>query len=553
MLQTCLSETYEYDGLDRLSCFARSCGAFQSWGLDSLGNWASFNDQGDDQYRDHDAANQTGEITGDLDWVDPEHDAAGNMILAPRPGQESCACEALLLVYDGWNRLAKAYEDSDGGGEIDEGDTLIAEYQYDGQARRIVKIVPASADWNHTDYLYNESWQCLEERTDTFEDLEGEGGAQETVATVVSVQYLPDIRYIDAMVLRWRSVEGTLDEVMYYTQDANYNTTALIAQSTGLAVERTSFAAYGQATFYGGDWSTRSESEFASEILYAGYRHDPETGLYQVRFRYYHPTMGLWPGRDVAEYADTLNLHQYSRSSPGQYVDPFGLEAHSPGLPAYEPVAGDSKALANPKAGALAEKGKFCHLYRKWPDYTLEIKLGQGLGGWGGGTTVAIVRTAASLVGTVVTTVGEKILGRVASVAGRLDYPVWHGTLTYRTREGEAHYEAVCKKAEDGTESWVWSDKAYYTYARWVDEKATTKEFGQRVGPVGMPARVPLIRTPLTGELRGTKEMVEQALQILRTDLLGQVTAFLQHRNFTDAPPPKVNDKADFRYIKEGP
>ena len=331
-----LSETYAYDDLDRLSCTCRDAADFQSWGLDALGNWAGYVESDGqtttlDQTRTHDEVNQIGEIAATCgpDWVDPAYDAAGNMILAPRPGQESCACEALLLVYDGWNRLAKVYEDTDGdGGEIDEGDTLIAEYVYDGQNRRVVKIVRVvdeeeTVTYVRTDYQYNESWQCLEERTDTFEDLEGEGGARETVATVVSVQYLPDIRYIDAMVLRWR-YDGETTEVLYLCQDANYNTTALIAESTGLAVERTSFAAYGQATFYGGDWSTRSESMYASEILYASYRFDPETGMYQVRFRYYHPTLAAWTSRDIP-YIDGMNLYTYCGSNPLGAVDPAGL------------------------------------------------------------------------------------------------------------------------------------------------------------------------------------------------------------------------------------
>jgi len=88
-----------------------------------------------------------------------------------------------------------------------------------------------------------------------------------------------------------------LEEVVHYCQDANYNTTALIAEDTGVAVERYCYAPYGPPTFYGGDWSERSESEFACETLYCSYRYDPETGLYHVRFRYLHPeTRGRYPG-----------------------------------------------------------------------------------------------------------------------------------------------------------------------------------------------------------------------------------------------------------------
>ena len=40
----------------------------------------------------------------------------------------------------------------------------------------------------------------------------------------------------------------------------------------------------------GGDWD--------NQVLFAGYRHDPETGLYHVRYRYHHPSLGRWITRD---------------------------------------------------------------------------------------------------------------------------------------------------------------------------------------------------------------------------------------------------------------
>ena len=55
------------------------------------------------------------------------------MIYSPRPGTEDDTDEALLMVYDAWNRLTKVYKD-DGGqtGEWDGTDTLVVTYEYDG-------------------------------------------------------------------------------------------------------------------------------------------------------------------------------------------------------------------------------------------------------------------------------------------------------------------------------------------------------------------------------------------------------------------------------------
>jgi len=135
--------------------------------------------------------------------------SAGNMTAGPKPGQESTAAEALLTVYDAWNRPAKVYKDSNANGTLDMGtDALVAEYRYDGLNRRIAKMVRKTVSgnerWDRTDYYYNESWQVLEERF----GLEQTG--KDDVATAVKVQWLWDIRYIDAPVLRRRSV-GAVD------------------------------------------------------------------------------------------------------------------------------------------------------------------------------------------------------------------------------------------------------------------------------------------------------------------------------------------------------
>ncbi|MBE3070926.1 MAG: hypothetical protein IMZ66_11890 [Planctomycetes bacterium] len=115
-------------------------------------------------------------------------------------------------MYDAWNRLVAVYRDSNGNGAKDAGDTLLHEAQYDGLRRRIAKIVRKvqgeTVAYDRTDYYYAESWQCLEERTSEFAALDGAGGARTTAAADVKVQYVWDLRYIDAPVLRWRDTGG---------------------------------------------------------------------------------------------------------------------------------------------------------------------------------------------------------------------------------------------------------------------------------------------------------------------------------------------------------
>ena len=295
--------------------------------LDALGNWAEFKqDAGDgaawdlDQARLHNAVNEidtdndhangpdSGAITESAGpaWVSPACDAAGNTIFAPKPGDETTRRHC---TYDAWNRLVEVRADDSGSPGA-----LVATCRYDGLGRRIRKIVE-STEVTY-DYYYNESWQVLEVRRSDYTS-----GPYE--------QYLWDIRYIDAPVLRWQdgNDDGDADdanETLYYTNDANMNVTALV-NTTGTVLERVVYDPYGTPTFYDGSWQNASSaSSYANEILYCGYRFDTETGLYHVRHRMYHPTLGRWTSRDPGGYADGMSFYQYVSSSPIGLTDPSG-------------------------------------------------------------------------------------------------------------------------------------------------------------------------------------------------------------------------------------
>ena len=177
------------------------------------------------------------------------------------------------------------------------------------------------------------------------------------MATNVYAQYAWDGRYIDAPVLRWRDPNEagqTLSETLYYANDGNFNVTALVDPNTGDVVERYVYDPYGKATFLAGDWSGRSSSSYANEILYCGYRYDTESGLYHVRNRMYHPGLGRWMQRDKIGYRDGMNVQQYAGDSPIHRRDALGLfessEASeidnlSAAIEAADKIASDKSAL----------------------------------------------------------------------------------------------------------------------------------------------------------------------------------------------------------------
>ena len=103
----------------------------------------------------------------------------------------------------------------------------------------------------------------------------------------------------------------------------------LLIDHCSLIFER-SADAYGNTLIFTGPgpdglWFTDDDvqSDYgANEIVYCGYRYDPETALYYVRNRYYSPALGRWLTRDPIGYLDGSSLYQYVESGPTTAFDP---------------------------------------------------------------------------------------------------------------------------------------------------------------------------------------------------------------------------------------
>jgi RHS repeat-associated protein len=63
------------------------------------------------------------------------------------------------------------------------------------------------------------------------------------------------------------------------------------------------------------------------QYTYAGYRYDPETGLYYVHARYYNPNLGRFLQTDPIGTAGGANLYAYVGNDPINLFDPTGLSA----------------------------------------------------------------------------------------------------------------------------------------------------------------------------------------------------------------------------------
>jgi RHS repeat-associated protein len=80
------------------------------------------------------------------------------------------------------------------------------------------------------------------------------------------------------------------------------------------------------------EWSPDADnkSDWDNDVLYCGYRYDTETGLCEVRNRYYDPLTGTWKTRDRILYPDGMNLYEYVRSKPAALADWSGSKAAPP-------------------------------------------------------------------------------------------------------------------------------------------------------------------------------------------------------------------------------
>ncbi len=266
----------------------------QAWGLDATGNWSDFDQDSTGagswdllQTRTHNVLNELLAATGG-GWVQPGFDAAGNMVQFPQPAAPSTA---FIGVYDAWNRLVSLWA----------GGSPVGVYRFDGINRRVTKLVAGV-----TRHLYySAEWQTLEERL---------GGSM-----TADRQFVWGKRYIDDLVVRDRGTER-----LFAVQDPNWNVTALV-DATGNVQERYSYTPFGSATVLTPAFALRGTSSFDWQTLFAGYRCDPESALYDVRMRLLHPLLGRWLTVDPLLFGAGPNVFGYRGSSPLAGVDPMGL------------------------------------------------------------------------------------------------------------------------------------------------------------------------------------------------------------------------------------
>jgi RHS repeat-associated protein len=312
------SETYTYDALNQLSSFSRSGGATtsQQWQFDALGNWTTVTTNGV-------AENRTANAQNELTQV-------GTSSLAYSPtGNLTIDAQGRTLRYDAWNRLVSVADTSG---------TEVARYGYDGLNRRIVEQVgtpasPAAATAAIRDVYYSQDWQALEERVRT---------TPSQVAATADTRFIWSPVYVDAMIARDRNADGNtttgtggLEQRVYAIQDANWNTTAIIAATgvpgfaTSAVINRFAYTPYGESQTLTASWATPPAGSTPATPwahLFQGLKFNDVTNLFHARNRDYSFALGRFIQLDPIGFsAGDNNWYRFVGNGPTGKTDPSGL------------------------------------------------------------------------------------------------------------------------------------------------------------------------------------------------------------------------------------
>ncbi|MGC9261612.1 MAG: RHS repeat-associated core domain-containing protein [Phycisphaerae bacterium] len=294
----------------------------ENWNLDGLGNWRAtgFLPVGGSQTTDQRSHNNLNEIaqrtlTGS-GAITFQYDGATGASNGNLKNDGT-----LIYAFDALNRPIQINRASGG--------AVVGHYVYDALNRRIRKTVSnggltGNVPNETTDYL-NLANQVVEER----DPFGGTGSTDTPIKQYIWGTYIDECIQLTAYTIF--GPQSLPAGAYYLLQDLLYRAVAL-TNSNGAIVEAYDTDAYGNTLIFTGPgadgvWFTNDDvqsSYGASDIVYCGYRFDPEAELYYVRNRTYSPILGRWLQRDPIGYAGGVNLYEYVGGRAVVAVDPEG-------------------------------------------------------------------------------------------------------------------------------------------------------------------------------------------------------------------------------------
>ena len=122
--------------------------------------------------------------------------------------------------------------------------------------------------------------------------------------------------------------------VTYFPQQNHEGSVNLLTDTSGNAIERYRYDAFGAPTIYTGGWGARSATIYDNRFLFTGreyaatYRATTTAAFnfYEYRARAYNPTLGRFMSEDPKLFdAGDYNLFRYCHNDPVDRTDPMGL------------------------------------------------------------------------------------------------------------------------------------------------------------------------------------------------------------------------------------
>jgi len=389
------TETYLYDGIQRLTSVDYGDGQSQTYQFDSMGNRLTKADTvgGATTTTTYgfDAANRLTTLNGNTAAY--TNDAAGNTLTGG--GRTN--------VWDSQNRLVSSTMG---------GVTSTFSYGADGLRRS------STVNGVTTHYVYDGGSLISEKRVNGQSQL------------VVTASYLAGLRGPECRVDETQQTEGYYNpfdsaprslksrgKTAWYIFDG-VSSIAGEADSNGTVTCGTKYDAYGAVRTRTG--TSASRQGFAGTF---GHVTDTETGLIYMQARYYDPAIGRFTSEDPK--CNGLNWFEYANSNPVNFADATGkspigsimnlVNVYGLWLQyfAYKAFVSDMKDLTD---SADVEKAwdKFMNGYNNGPlgDYSMEIGLGTSLADWGLDKLLELLEVETSpIVDALTTIVGGVITG----------------------------------------------------------------------------------------------------------------------------------------------
>ncbi|HEC84313.1 MAG TPA: hypothetical protein ENI48_03590 [Thioploca sp.] len=294
-----LVETFQYDGLNRLTQTAVQGVYSTTITYDALGNITSKSDVGSYTYGENGAGPHAVTSISGLKSSQYTYDANGNRITSSATGQQ--------IEYTSFNKPRR----------ISQGNTSL-EFEYGPNYSRYQQKVTKAGQTTTTTYI--------------------SGGLMERE---VDQNWVKDTHYLfaggESIAVHIQKNHGIAEETRYLHKD-HLGSIDAITEKDGQPVESFSFDAWGQRR-HPDSWNTLTDAQLGELILnntglttsrgFTGHEHLDEVQLIHTNGRLYDPVIGRFLSADpfvqAPTFSQSLNRYSYVMNNPLSLVDPSGF------------------------------------------------------------------------------------------------------------------------------------------------------------------------------------------------------------------------------------